>query len=77
MLLGIDQLHLHDTKVDCYEKAIDFLDDNGENRILQGKKKPTLLRMVTSMHAKYNCRKGCVIFVINKYSEKGKDVENA
>ena len=38
--------HLHRTKVDCYEKAIECLDGNGEKGILQGKKKPTSVRMV-------------------------------
>lgn len=49
ILLGMDWLYLHKTKLDCYEKAIKWLDDNGEKRILQGKKKPTSVRMVTSM----------------------------
>ena len=35
MLLGMDWLYLQRTKVDCYDKAIDCLDDNGEKRILQ------------------------------------------
>ena len=43
MLLGMDWLYLHKTKVDCYEKAIEYVDDNGEPRVLQGKKKVTLL----------------------------------
>lgn len=35
--------------MDFFDKAIECLDDNGENRILQGKKKPTSLMMVTTM----------------------------
>ena len=35
--------------MDCYEIAIECLDDNGEQRILQGKKKETLVKMVTTM----------------------------
>jgi len=34
MLLGMDWLYVHRTKVDCYDKAIECLDDNGEKRIL-------------------------------------------
>jgi len=49
MLLGMDWLFIHNTKVDCNEKAIEFLDDDGEKRILQGKKKTTSMRMVTTM----------------------------
>ena len=29
MLLGMDWVYLHRTKVDCYDKPIDCLDDNG------------------------------------------------
>jgi len=34
ILLGMDWLYLHKTNVDCYEKAIKCLDDDGEKRIL-------------------------------------------
>jgi len=50
MLLGMDWLYIHGTKVDCKDKAIEFLDDDGERRILQGRKnKPTSMRIVTTM----------------------------
>ena len=35
------------------------------------------MRMVTTMHAKHTCRKGCVMFVVRIYIKKGKDVEDA
>ena len=53
MLLGMDWLYLHRTKVDCYDKAIECLDDNGEKRILQGNKNPTSVWMVTAMQVKH------------------------
>ena len=34
MVLGMDWLHLHRTKLDCYDKAIECRDDNGEKIIL-------------------------------------------
>ena len=49
MILGMDWLYLYKTKVDCYDKAIECLDDNGEHMFLQGKKKETSIRMVTTM----------------------------
>ena len=30
MLLGMDWLYLHKTKVDCYDKDMECLDDSGE-----------------------------------------------
>lgn len=41
MLVGMDFLYIHRTKVDCYDKTIEFLDDNGEQRVLHSKKKET------------------------------------
>jgi len=76
MLLGMDWLFTHRTKVDCYEKAIEFLDDDREKIILWGKNKPTSMRMVTTMQAKSNCRKGRVLFVAHVSSDKGKDVDD-
>ena len=48
ILLGMEYLYLHRTKLDCYAKSIECLDDNGEHKILQGKKKATSVRMVTT-----------------------------
>ena len=61
ILLGMDWLYFRRTKVDCYDKDIECLDDNGEHRILQGKKKATSIRMMTALQVKHNHRKGCVI----------------
>jgi len=76
MLLGMDWLYLHRTKVDCYDKAIECVDDNGKPRVLRGKKKATSVRMVTTMQAKHNCRKGCKLFAVHISSDKGKEVED-
>lgn len=35
MILDMDWLYLHRTKVDYLEKGIECLDDNGENRMFQ------------------------------------------
>lgn len=73
MLLGIDWLFIHKTKMDYYEKAIECLNDGGEKRVLQGKNKPTSLRMVIAMQATHNCKKGCVLFAVHISSDKGKE----
>ena len=52
-------------------------DDNGEQRILQGKKKTTSIRMVTTMQTKCSRRKGYGFFVLLISSNKGKYVEDA
>ena len=52
------------------------MDENGELSVLQGKKKGTTVRMVTIMQEKHNCRKGCVLFIVNIFSDKGKEFED-
>ena len=49
MLLDMDWLYLHRTKVNCYDKSIECLDENGEPRVLKGMQKATSVRMVTPM----------------------------
>jgi len=77
MLFGIDRLYLQWTEVDCYDNAIEYLDDNGEQRVLQGKKKETSVRTMTTMQEKRNRRKRCVLFAIHISSDKGKEVKDA
>lgn len=74
MILVMDLLYLQKTKVYCYYNTIECQDDNGEKRILQGKNKATLMRMITSMQAKHICRKGCVLFAVHISSDKGKEI---
>ena len=76
MILGMEWLDLHRTKVDFYKNVIECLDDDGEKRILQGKKKPTSVRMVTTMQGKCSYRKGCVLFAVHIYSDTRKDFQD-
>jgi len=69
-------LYLHRTKVDCYDKSIECVHDNGEPRVLQGKNKATLVRMVTTMQAKRSHRKGCNLYAVHISSDKDKGVED-
>ena len=56
--------------MDCYDKAIEFLDENGEPRVFWGKKKAASVRMVTTMQAKCSHRKGCRLFIVHIASDK-------
>lgn len=76
MLLGMDWLYHHRTKVDCYDKSIGCLDDNGEQIFLWGKKKETSVRMVTTMQEKRSHGKQCVLFAVHIFCEKGNEVDD-
>ena len=41
MIFAMDWLFIHRIKVDCYDMDIEFSDNDGERRFLQGKKKLT------------------------------------
>lgn len=56
MILGMNCSYLHRTKVNCFNKAIECVDDSEEKRTLKGKKKPTSMTMVTTMQAKCSYR---------------------
>jgi len=51
-------LYIHRTKVVYYDKSIKCVDDNGEPRVLHGKKKATLVRMMTVMQENCSRKKG-------------------
>jgi len=77
MFLGMAWLYLHRTKVDCYDKSIEFMDDNGEHIVLKCKKKVTSTKIVTAMKEKRSHRKGCVSFTVHISSDRGKEDEDA
>lgn len=77
MLLGMHWLYIHKTKVDCYDKEIECVDDNGELRVLQGNKKSSSVRIVTATQEKSSRRKWCVLFTVHISSDKSKEVEDA
>lgn len=52
ILLGMDWLYVHQTKVHCYEKAIECLNETGERTMLQEKRKPTAMRQILAMQTK-------------------------
>jgi len=72
----MDLLYLHRSRVDFYGKAIECVDDNQEPSFLQGKKKTSSVRMVTTMKENHSHRKRCNIFAVRISSDKGKEVED-
>jgi len=76
VLLGMDFLYLDRTKVNFYDNSIECLDENREQRILQGKKKVTSVRMVINMKEECSHTKGCVLFVVHVSNDKGKHVDD-
>lgn len=59
VLLRMDWLYKHHTKVDYFGKEIEFLNKQGGKRVLQGRR-----RLIIVRQAKQNRRNGCVLFVV-------------
>ena len=49
VFLSMHWLYTHKTKVDCHEKVIKCLKEDRERRMLQGKRKPTSVRMIKTL----------------------------
>ena len=49
VLIGIDWLEAHRVKLDCYNKAFECLDEEGNSRIVKGIPKVISIRQVSAM----------------------------
>jgi len=64
VLIDMYWLVAHRTKVDCYNKFLECLSDEGEEIILQGIKKYVFVRKILALQVKRCNRKGCTMFVV-------------
>ena len=59
VVLGMDWLYAHSTKMDCWQKRVECVDDDGISRVILGVKRPISLRMISAMQLRQCLRKGC------------------
>lgn len=52
VILGMDWLYAHNTKMDCQQKMLECVDDDGISRVILGVKRPISLRMISAMQLK-------------------------
>jgi hypothetical protein len=64
MLIGMDWLASHKSKMDCYNKTLECEDDKGKKRTLQGIQNLVSVRQISSLQMKKYCRKGCPLYAI-------------
>jgi hypothetical protein len=62
-LIGMDWLEKHHVVLDCYNKPITFLDEEGKQSKVQGIPRVVVVREISTMQLKNSFRKGCQIFV--------------
>jgi hypothetical protein len=64
LLIGMDWLDAHKTKLDCYNKTLEFEDVEGRRITLQGIQKLVSVRQISSLQVKKYCRKECSLYAI-------------
>jgi hypothetical protein len=65
MLIGMDWLVSHKSKLDYYNKTLECGDEEGKKRILQGIQNLVSMRQISSLQVKMYCRKGCPLYAIH------------
>jgi hypothetical protein len=64
LLIGMDWLAAYKTKVDCYHKTLECVNEEGRTMTLQGIQKPVSVRQISTLQMKKYCRKGCSLYAI-------------
>jgi hypothetical protein len=64
LLIGMDWLASYKTKMDCYHKTLECVDEEGRKMTLQGIQKPVSVRQISTLQMKKYCRKGCSLYAI-------------
>ena len=74
VVLGMDWLYAHNAKMDCRQKRVECVDDDGISRVILGVKRPISLRMISAMQLRRCMQKGCQLFAIT-ISDREEDSE--
>jgi hypothetical protein len=64
LLIGMDWLAAYKTKLDCYHKTLECVNEEGRKITLQGIQKPVSVRRISTLQMKKYCRKGCPLYAI-------------
>jgi hypothetical protein len=64
LLIGMEWLAAYKTKLDCYLKILECVNEERRKVTLQGIQKPVSLRRISSLQMKKYCRNGCPLYEI-------------
>jgi hypothetical protein len=60
----MDWLATYKTKLDCYHKNLECVNEEGGKMTLQAIQKPISVRQISTLQMKKHCRKGCPLYAI-------------
>jgi hypothetical protein len=75
-LIGMDWLEKHHTILDCHKKAFNCLDEEGNQRAVQGIPREITIQEILAMEIKKCYRKGCQILTVHMEEESKDKVPN-
>ena len=64
MLIGMEWLVAHKTKLEYYNKTLECEDEGGRKVTLQGIQKHVSVRQISTLQMKKYCIKGCPLYAI-------------
>jgi hypothetical protein len=64
LLIGMDWIVAYKTKLVCYQKTLECVNEEGRKITLQGIQKLVSVRRILSLQMKKYCRKGCPLYAI-------------
>jgi hypothetical protein len=65
LLIGMDWLDSHKTKLDCYNRTLECENKEGRRVTLQGIQNHVSVRQISKLQVKKYCRKGCPLYEIH------------
>jgi hypothetical protein len=64
LLIGMDWLVSHKSKLEYYNKTLECEDEEGRKITLQGIQNHVSVRQISTLQVKKYCRKGCLMYAI-------------
>ena len=62
-IIGMDWLERHRAKLDCYEKVVEYIDEEGRMIFVNGIPKQVLVRHISALQLRKFYKKGCQFYL--------------
>ena len=74
-IIGMDWLNVNKAVIDCGERILSFLDENGKDKIIQGEERDSKASLISTMKLLRGVRQGCDTFIVfaDKLKEGSED----
>ena len=65
LLIGMDWLEKKKAMMNCWDKTLHYVDEEGKHFILKGKPKPISVRQISALQLKITARKGYQVYAVH------------